>query len=465
MNFPLLANLAAFIILLVILARCGNSSWSLSRRVLTGLVIGVLFGLSLQTIYGADNPTLKTSITWFNLAGNGYVQLLQMIVMPLVFASILSAVARLHNASSLGKISTLTISVLLFTTAISALVGVFVTWLFGLNASGLVQGAQETARLAALQSNYVGKVADLSPPQLLLSFIPKNPFADLTGANPTSIISVVIFAAFLGVAALHLLRDDKPKGERVLAAIDVLQAWVMKLVRLIMKLTPYGVMALMTKVVASSNMNDIIKLGGFVLASYLGLAIMFAVHALLLSVNGVNPGRFFRKMWPVLTFAFTSRSSAATIPLSVEAQTRRLGIPESIASFAASFGATIGQNGCAGLYPTMLAVMVAPTVGINPFDPMWIATLVGVVTLSSAGVAGVGGGATFAALIVLPTLGLPVTLVALLISIEPLIDMGRTALNVNGSVTAGTLTSQWLKQTDKSRMNSDAENDVALAQR
>lgn len=206
MNFPLLANLAAFIILLVILARCGNSSWSLSRRVLTGLVIGVLFGLSLQTIYGADNPTLKTSITWFNLAGNGYVQLLQMIVMPLVFASILSAVARLHNASSLGKISTLTIGVLLFTTAISALVGVFVTWLFGLNASGLVQGAQETARLAALQSNYVGKVADLSPPQLLLSFIPKNPFADLTGANPTSTISVVIFAAFLGVAALHLLR-------------------------------------------------------------------------------------------------------------------------------------------------------------------------------------------------------------------------------------------------------------------
>lgn len=465
MNVLLLANLTAFVVLLVILAKIGNTSWSLSRRVLTGLVIGVLFGLSLQAIYGSDSPVLKESISWFNIVGNGYVQLLQMIVMPLVFASILSAVARLHNASSLGKISILTIGVLLFTTAISALVGVFVTWLFGLNANGLVQGAQETARLAAIQSNYVGKVADLSPPQLLLSFIPKNPFAELTGANPTSIISVVIFATFLGVAALHLLRDDKPKGERVLAAIDVLQAWVMKLVRLIMKLTPYGVLALMTKVVASSNLNDIIKLGGFVLASYLGLAMMFVVHALLLSINGVNPKRFFRKIWPVITFAFTSRSSAATIPLSVEAQTHRLGIPESIASFSASFGATIGQNGCAGLYPAMLAVMVAPTVGINPFEPVWIATLVGLVTLSSAGVAGVGGGATFAALIVLPTLGLPVTLVALLISIEPLIDMGRTALNVNGSVTAGTLTSQWLGLTDKSRLNSDTENDVALSHR
>lgn len=465
MNLALIANLAVFIVLLAILARTGRTGWSLSKKVLVGLVMGVLFGLALNAIYGADSPVLKSSISWFNVVGNGYVQLLQMIVMPLVFASILSAVARLHNAASLGKISVLTIGVLLFTTAISAAVGIFVVWLFGLDASGLVQGAQETARLAAIQSNYVGKVADLTPPQLLLSFIPKNPFADLTGANPTSIISVVIFAAFMGVAAINLLKDDKPKGERLLAAIDVLQAWVMKLVRLIMKLTPYGVLALMTKVVAGSNVNDIVKLGSFVVASYLGLAIMFAVHALLLSVNGVNPLRFFRKVWPVITFAFTSRSSAATIPLSVEAQTRRLGIPESIASFSASFGATIGQNGCAGLYPTMLAVMIAPTVGINPFDPMWIATLIAIVTLSSAGVAGVGGGATFAALIVLPTMGLPVTLVALLISIEPLIDMGRTALNVNGSMTAGTLTSQWLKQTDKSLMNSDASQDVELAHR
>lgn len=461
MDLPLILNLAAFVALLLLLSRLGRDSWSLSKKVLVGLVIGVLFGLALQTIYGAQSEVLKTSISWFNIVDNGYVQLLQMIVMPLVFASILSAVARLHNASSLGKISLLTIGVLLFTTAISALVGVLVTGLFHLSAEGLVQGAQESARLAAIQSNYAGKVADLTVPQLLLSFVPKNPFADLTGASPTSIISVVIFAAFLGVAALQLLKDDEAKGQRVLVAIDTLQSWVMKLVRLIMKLTPYGVLALMTKVVAGSNLQDIIKLGGFVVASYLGLAMMFGVHALLLSVNGINPLRFFRKVWPVITFAFTSRSSAASIPLNVETQTRRLGVPESIASFSASFGATIGQNGCAGLYPTMLAVMVAPTVGINPFDPVWIATLVGIVTLSSAGVAGVGGGATFAALIVLPAMGLPVTLVALLISIEPLIDMGRTALNVNGSMTAGSLTSRWLGTTDKAVLESDEHAELA----
>ena len=383
-----------------------------------------------------------------------------MVIMPLVFASILSAVARLHKASSLGKISFLTIGTLLFTTAIAALVGILIANVFGLTAEGLVQGQSETARLSAIESNYIGKVSDLTVPQLILSFIPKNPFADLTGANPTSIISVVIFAAFLGVAALQLFKDDKERGEKALAAIDVMQAWAMKLVRLVMRLTPYGVMALMIKVVASSNLHDIINLGTFVIASYVALGIMFVIHGILVATTGLNPIKFFKKAGPVLTFAFTSRSSAASIPLNIETQTRRFGIPESIASFSASFGATIGQNGCAGIYPAMLAVMVAPTMGINPFDPLWIATLVGIVTISSAGVAGVGGGATFAALIVLPAMGLPVTLVALLISVEPLIDMGRTALNVSGSMTAGTVTSQLMGETDKAIFNQNDDADL-----
>lgn len=457
MNLPLFLNLLVFLALLLGLAQTRNLNWSLAKKVLVGLVLGVLFGAALHALYGAGHPVLKATIGWLDLVGNGYVQLLQMIVMPLIFVSILGAVARLHNASSLGRISVLTIGTLLFTTAIAALIGIALTNLFGLTAEGLVAGTQETARLHVIQSDYAGKVADLNIPQLLLSFIPSNPVGDLARARPTSIIGVVIFAAFLGVAALQLLKDEPEKGNRALAAIETLQAWVMRLVRLVMKLTPYGVLALMTKVVASSNLDDILKLGSFVVVSYIGLALMFGVHGVLLALSGVNPLRFLRKVWPVLTFAFTSRSSAASIPLSIEAQTRRLGVPQAIASFAASFGATIGQNGCAGLYPAMLAVMVAPAVGIDPLDPLWIATLVAVVTLSSAGVAGVGGGATFAALIVLPAMGLPVELVALLISVEPLIDMGRTALNVSGSMTAGTITSQMMGQTDKAVLAGDEQ--------
>ncbi|ENU1226483.1 L-cystine transporter [Providencia huaxiensis] len=460
MNIPLIINVLGFVALLILLAKLGAKGWSLSKKVLVGLVFGVAYGVVLHLVYGSGHQTVKDSILWFNIVGNGYVQLLQMVIMPLVFASILSAVARLHKASSLGKISFLTIGTLLFTTAIAALVGILIANVFGLTAEGLVQGQSETARLSAIESNYIGKVSDLTVPQLILSFIPKNPFADLTGANPTSIISVVIFAAFLGVAALQLFKDDKERGEKALAAIDVMQAWAMKLVRLVMRLTPYGVMALMIKVVASSNLHDIINLGTFVIASYVALGIMFVVHGILVATTGLNPIKFFKKAGPVLTFAFTSRSSAASIPLNIETQTRRFGIPESIASFSASFGATIGQNGCAGIYPAMLAVMVAPTMGINPFDPLWIATLVGIVTISSAGVAGVGGGATFAALIVLPAMGLPVTLVALLISVEPLIDMGRTALNVSGSMTAGTVTSQLMGETDKAIFNQNDDADL-----
>lgn len=443
MNALVLLNILVFILLLAGLFFSYRQDWSLSKKVLIGMVVGIVFGLALKTIYG-DNPIIEQSIAWFNIVGNGYVQLLQMVIMPLIFISILSAVVKLHQTTSLGKISVFTIGILLFTTAIAAIVGISVTNLFGLTAEGLVQGTKEAARLATIESQYIAQVSDLNIPQLLLSLFPQNPFADLTGIRPTAIISVVIFSAFLGVAALQLMAKDAVNGDRIRQGIEALQALIISLVRLVMQFTPYGVLALMTKMVASANLADIVKLGEFVAASYLGLAIMFIVHGLILLFVRVNPIDFFKKVFPVLTFAFTSRSSAASIPLNIETQTKQLGVPEGIASFSASFGATIGQNGCAGLYPAMLAVMVAPTVGINPLDPLWIAQLVVIVTLSSIGVAGVGGGATFAALIVLPAMGLPVTLVALLISIEPLIDMGRTALNVNGSMTAGTATSQLL---------------------
>lgn len=454
MRFSLIANLLAFLALLTGLALASPGAWSLAKKTLLGLLLGILFGLALQWLYGVGNPLLKDSLAWFDVVGEGYVKLLQMVVMPLVLASILSAVVRLHNATQLGKISVLTLGSLLFTTLIAALVGILVANLFGLSAVGLTQGTAENARLNALQSR-IGQVEGLAGPQWILSFIPENPFAELAGASPTAIISLVIFAVFLGLAAIKLINEEPEKGAPLLQGIDLFQSWIMTLVRLVMLLTPYGVLALMTKVVAGANLADILNLGSFVLASYTGLAIMFLVHGLLVRLHGVSPVRFYRRIWPVLAFGFTSRSSAAAIPLNIEAQTRRLGIPESIAGFAASFGASIGQNGCAGLYPAMLAVMTAPTLGINPLDPTWIATLAGIVTLSSVGVAGVGGGATFAALIVLPAMGLPITLVALLVSIEPLIDMGRTALNISGAMTAGLLTSQWLRGTDKGILDSD----------
>ncbi|MFT4320740.1 L-cystine transporter [Bartonella bacilliformis] len=440
-------NLFLFTMFLFLLFQSKKIKLSFALRVIMSLVIGLIFGSILQFVYGESEFILLKSVEWFNIVGDGYILLLQMIVMPLISISIISAVAHLHSSYGASKISIMTISILLFTTSLSALVGILVVNVFGLTANGLVDGGED---VSAILGRHIAQFGDISVPKLILSFIPKNPFAELAGARPTSIISVVIFSAFLGAAAIILKKDDLDKGEQALSLIQIMQSWVMRLVRIVIHLTPYGIFALMTKVGATSNVADILKLLIFSIASYVAIVLMFGVHAILLSISGINPLSFFKKVFPVLTFAFSSRSSTASIPLNIEAQTQWVGVPQSIAGFAASLGATIGQNGCAGLYPAMLATMIAPSVGIDPLDPMWIITLVGVVTLSSIGVAGVGGGAVFAALIVLPIMGLPVALVAVVMSIEPLIDMGRTALNVNGSMLAGTMTSQMLRVTDKS---------------
>ncbi|MFZ7216654.1 L-cystine transporter [Avibacterium avium] len=438
-------NLVIFIALLIGVKWYFNRNHTLSHSVFLALILGVLFGGALHFLYDSNAPVIKETLNWIGIVGSGYVRLLQMIVMPLVFVSILSAVARLQGASSLGKISVSVLSVLLITTAIAAVIGITMANLFDLSAEGVVAGDRELAA----QDRVLGraeKVAGLNVPTMLLSFIPKNPFAELTGANPTSIISVVIFAAFLGVAILRIRQDNEELADRLSQGVESLNKLVMSLVRVVIRLTPYGVLALMTKVVATSNLADILNLLGFIVASYLAIFLMFVVHGILLSLVKVNPIRYYQQAFPTLLFAFTSRSSAATIPMNIETQVSKLNVPSAIANFAASFGATIGQNGCAGIYPAMLAVMVAPTVGIDPMSLDFLLTLVLVVTLSSFGIAGVGGGATFAAIIVLSTMGLPLALVGLLISIEPLIDMGRTALNVNGAMTAGVVSSRILRK-------------------
>jgi len=445
MSLGFFAAIAVFLCILAFLYKQQRKNNSLSRLVLLGLVLGSLFGLSLHVVFGEANPQIKQTLEWINIVGSGYVGLLKMVIMPLVLVSMISAVLKLDKGGSLGKISGLTISVLLFTTAIAALIGIVVTHLFGLTAAGLTEGAREAARVTVLE-NRMHSVHDLSIPQMLVSFIPTNPFADLTGSRSTSIIAVVIFGVLVGVAARKVAHENSDLEAPIKSIVDSAQAVVMRLVKMIMALTPYGIAALMTKVVATSSAADILNLLGFIVASYTAIILMFIVHGLLLSFVGVSPKQYFKKIWPVLTFAFTSRSSAATIPLNVETQISKLNVPPAIANLSASFGATIGQNGCAGIYPAMLAVMVAPTVGINPMDGHFILSLIAIVAISSFGIAGVGGGATFAALIVLPAMGLPVTIAALLISIEPLIDMARTALNVSGAMTAGTITSRILKQ-------------------
>ncbi len=448
----LLINLFIFCGLIYLLTLLRSRGITLGKRVFTGLVCGFCFGILLQFFYQDNTTIIPATLEWTNLVGKTYVSFLRMIVMPLILISILSSVVKLNDLASLGKISVSVIGILLFTTMIAALIGIAVSNVFGLSAEGLVQGARELAREEVLMDRQ-GNLEVLSFPDLISSFIPQNIFYDLAGLRDTSIIAIVIFAVLLGIAGLQMTREDAEKGHSFRHFVDVSQALILKLVRLVIGFTPYGVLALMTAVSAASDASDILALLSFIVASYFAIIVMFIVHALLLMLVKVNPMDYMKKVLPVLTFAFVSRSSSATIPLSVETQVNELGNSSAVANFSASFGATIGQNGCAGIYPAMLAVMTAPSMGVDPTSLSFILSLVAIVTISSLGVAGVGGGATFAALMVLPALGFPVVLVALLISIEPLIDMARTALNVNGAMVAGTITSRVLDPADVSKVN------------
>jgi L-cystine uptake protein TcyP (sodium:dicarboxylate symporter family) len=456
----LLLLVAVFVGLLYGLWRYHRQSDSLSRSVFLGLFIGIGYGLVLSAL----NVDTTDFLPWINIVGNGYVNLLKMIAMPLVFISILAAIARLEQASMIGYMSFWIIGTLLVTTGIAALDGAIVANLFNLDASSIVAGQTEIARGQSLIDSS-NEVADLTIPGLILSFIPTSIGATFAGLESTSMIAAVVIASLLGVAALTVNNKEPEKGAVIIRGIDVLQSWVMSLVRFIIRLTPYGVFALMIKVIVTTDANAVWQLAKFLLASYVALFIMLIIHAFIILLAGRSPIKHFKKIAPVLTFAFTSRSSAATIPLNIDVQINKLGIAKPIANFSASFGATIGQNGCAGVYPAMLAIMIAPTMGLYPWSIGFIASVVGVSMIASFGVAGVGGGATFAAIIVLSTLGMPLELAGLLISIEPLIDMMRTLVNVSGSITSGVVGNRILSEPSGPESyidNTDVDYDTQL---
>lgn len=445
--------MAAIIFTLMFLKK---RNFSFTFRVILAMVVGIVFGAALQMIYGGTSEIVLKSNDWFAVVGTGYVRLLRMIVIPLIFVSITSAIIN-QDSKNLGKMATQIILILVITTAISAFVGAMTSNAFNLTAEGLQSGETETqagenleGRLEEYQSRTVQ--------EQIVEIIPTNPFYSMTGQGSSATISVVVFAAFISIAALGV-RSIKPDSAKIFSdLIQSLHDVVMRMVTMILRLTPYGVLALMTRMVSTSNFKDILRLINFVIASYVALAIVFVIHLLLLLVFGINPGTYVKKSATALMFAFSSRSSAGALPINIKTQTDKFGVSAGQANLSASLGTSIGQNGCAGVYPAMLAVMIAPTVGINPMDPAFLIKLIVITAIASFGIAGVGGGATFAALTVLSSMGLPVGLVGLLIAIEPLIDMGRTLVNVSDSMVAGLISSKLMGELDMEKYNSAMTN-------
>ncbi|WP_067725927.1 L-cystine transporter [Oceanobacillus damuensis] len=448
----ILVNIVVLLAIIGLLINMQKRHVSFSKRVFAGMGFGIVLGGILQAIYGVGSDVLVGTLDWYSIVGSGYVRFLMMIVVPLVMVSIIRSIINLEKTKELGKMAGWVIGILISTTLIAAVVGIGSALLFDLNAEQIKAGQAESERAESIEGSYASMEGQ-STAQRILNFIPSNIFLDMTGDRPTSVISVVIFSIIVGVAVLGVRRKNPEQADMFLKIVNSLYAVVMRIVTLILRLTPFGVLAMMANMVASTNFAGIVELGKFVLASYVALIVMFVIHLVLVGVFGLNPMTYLKKVIPVLGFAFTSRSSAGTIPLNIQTQKEALGVDEGTANISASFGATMGQNGCAGIYPAMLAVMIAPTMGINPLSPEFLIQLVLITAISSFGVAGVGGGATFAAIIVLSSMGLPIGLAGLLISVEALIDMGRTALNVNGSIVSGTLTSKVMRKLNVKKFN------------
>lgn len=445
-------NIIVMLVLVYGLIWMQKKHYSFNARVLLALLVGILYGVVFQLLYGLGSPVIKEANTWFSIISNGYVRLLNMIVIPLIFVSISSAIIN-QNSKNLGRKAGTIIAILVITAGLSAAVGAFTAGGFGLDAKGMQAGENELKRGQALEESL--KDFQAKPVQnQIVEIIPTNPFYSMTGQGSSATLSVVVFAVFIGVAAIGIRKKKPESADTFTKFLNSLHDVVMRMVTLILRLTPFGVLALMTRMVSTSNFAEITKLMNFVLASYTAIILMFIIHFIILAVNGLNPFIYFKKAASVLAFAFTSRTSAGTLPLNVEAQTSKLGVSEGIANLSASLGTSIGQNGCAGIYPAMLAVMIAPIVGINPMEPIFLIKLIIITAIGSFGIAGVGGGATFAALTVLSAMGLPVGLVGLLIAIEPLIDMARTALNVSDSMVTGLVTAKYMGELDLNVYNS-----------
>lgn len=456
-----LINIIVLLLIIFLLYFMEKKHLNFTVRVLSALILGLLLGFVLRNIYAQNTDVITNTMIWYNVVGSGYVRLLQMLVMPLIFISITMALLNIKGDSNIAKMTMIIIAILMITTAISALVGILISKGFGLDASKIQAIVGDYSQGALNYENRLEAFNSKPVPQQLLEIIPTNPFSALAGGGGSPTLSVVFFSAFVGMAALGIKKKKLEVFDFFRKIMFSLHEIVMRIVSIVMRLTPYGVLALMAKFMATSDLKAFAQLGQFLLASYIAIFIMLIVHSVILIIFGYNPVKYYSKALPTLAFAFSSRTSAGTLPMTVDTLKNKMGISEGVSNLSASLAVTIGQNGCAGIYPAMVVAMIAPTLGINVFEPVFLIKVVIIIAIGSFGIAGVGGGATNAALITLSALNFPVELVAILLGIEPLIDMGRTLLNVNDGMITAAATGKICKEVDMNKFNT---NDTAASE-
>ena len=327
--------IAVFVLALIGIYVLQRKGTSFGNLVIIGTIIGAVLGVAIQVIAGfPDDPSkvvyIKESTKWFSLVGGGFIDLIRMLVIPIVFISIVHVILHMEAGANLKKLVVAMVSTNLGMVAVAAIVGLILG-----NAFGLGQGFD------IVESGK--KIREIKPMvDTFRALIPSNP---IQAAAETNVIGIVVFAIILGSVARLLKQTGTNNMEIFTKLFDELHQLISWVADFIIGLMPYGVVALLASTLATRGLQAILDMGLFVVLLYVGLLIMFVVQAILIASFGYNPITYFKKAKAPLLLAFTSRSSMGVLPLTVETLTKRLGVNATTANTVASFGTTAGMQG------------------------------------------------------------------------------------------------------------------------
>ncbi|GAA1485484.1 dicarboxylate/amino acid:cation symporter [Brachybacterium fresconis] len=414
-------------------------------QVLIGLVLGVALGLVAAQIGpvpgagedGAEGPNWLT--TTLDTVGTIFVTLLKALVPPLIFLAIVTSIANLRNVTNAARLAWKTLLWFAITSFIAVSIGLV---LGTLTDPGVGSGvSQDAAEASDTQGSWLDFLTGLVPSNFL--GIEGGVGDDGSVSLSFNVLQILVISIAVGIAVLSVGSKAEPFLRFTGSALEIVQ----KLLWWVIRLAPIGTAGLLGNAVASYGWDAIGQLGVFVADVYIGmLIVLLIVYPILLKTNGLSIGSFFRGVWPATSLGFVSRSSLGTMPMT-KTVTERMGVPSHYASFAVPLGATTKMDGCAAIYPALAAIFVANFYGV----PLGITDYLLIVLVSVLGSAATAGmtGAVVMLTLTLSTLGLPLEGVGLLLAVDPILDMGRTALNVTGQALVPTIVAKREKILDQ----------------
>ncbi len=442
-----LTFLVSLILLFGIMVFLKKKHISFSIRTIIGTIIGILLGVVIQLVSRTpENPLditwINETTKWYSLFCNGFIDLIRMIVIPLIVISIIHVIISIKNSSNIKNLTSKTIFGFIVNVIVASIIGIVVAQLFKLGISGNI--ISSSVKIKEVK-NFV---------DILRNLIPKNPIEAMVNTN---IIAVVIFSAFVGIATKKMASIYKTQISTFVNLIDALHKIIVSIAMSIISLIPYAVIPLMANSIAQRGLKSILEVLTFIVAMYVAMAIMFVVHLIALSIFGLNPIIYLKKSIAPLFLAFTSRSSLGTLPVAVESLTDSMGATDSTSAFVMGLGSTAGQAGCAGVFGAMVIITIA-NMSSTPMTFSFYLMSVLVVTISSFGIAGIPGGGHTVASSVLSGTGLApyFELVGPILAVDPIIDMGRTLLNINGAMTISLIVDKSLNQLDIEKFNNES---------